>query len=138
MTKHFKNKRDAIKKWFQNKYRRRIDKRFEKRTNQYIFAYEKVVSKLIENDKNDKMNEMNHDMTTLIIDVLFFEAFNTTTFHDEAFIISFEMIKDVESNLSNLMNWSFKHSLTRNSSQFTKNKTQNSFVYVINDPYSFN
>ena len=50
---------------------------------------------MIENDENDEMNEMNHDMKTLIVDVSFFEAFDTTTFDDEAFITLFEMMKDV-------------------------------------------
>ena len=82
------------------------------------------------------MNEINHDMKTLIVDVSFFEAFDTT-FDDEAFITSFEMIKDAESMLFNLINRSFEHSLTRISLQFVTNEIQNSFVYVVDDRYSF-
>ena len=137
--KHFKNERDAAKKRFQNKYRERIDRRFEKRTNQYIFDYEEIDSGLNNDDElnENEMNELNHDMKTLIVDVPFFETFDTA-FDDEAFITSFEAMKDAESILSNLINRSFEHSLTKKSSQpqFTTNEVQNSFVYVIDDRYS--
>ena len=85
----------------------------------------------------DEMNELNHNMKTLIVDVSFFEAFDDTTFDDEAFIISFEMMKDVESMLSNLINRSFEHSLIDQAFQFVENEVQNSFVYVVDDRYSF-
>ena len=93
--KHLENERDAVKKRFQNRYRERIDRRFEKRTNQYIFDYEGVDSGLNDDDElnEDEMDKLNHDMKTLIVDVLFFETFDTA-FDDKAFITSFETMKD--------------------------------------------
>ena len=82
------------------------------------------------------MNELNHEIKTLIVNVLFFETFDTT-FDDETFITLFEIIKDVESMLSNLINRSFKHSLIDQASQLVENEVQNSFVYLIDDRYSF-
>ena len=82
------------------------------------------------------MNELDHDMKALIVDVLFFETFDTA-FDDKAFITSFGAMKDAESVLFNLINRSFEHSLTRISPQLTTNEVQNSFAYVIDDRYSF-
>ena len=99
--KHFKNKQNAIKKRFQNKYKERIDKRIEKQTNQYIFDYKRVDLELINNDQNE-INETNHDMKTLIVDVAKFDSFDIT-FNDKTFITLFKVIKDVKSILYNLI-----------------------------------
>ena len=59
----------------------------------------------------------------------------TTLLSKSYFSVTFEFAD--ESMLSNLINRSFEHSLIDQASQFVENEVQNSFVYVVDDCYSF-
>ncbi len=86
-----------------------------KRIDQYIFEYEETnLSSFYSEDGFDTDLDLIDEMKTLIIDLSILSSLLNNSLNAETFMISFDLVQNVERMITNLANRSLSHFLINN------------------------
>jgi hypothetical protein len=110
-TKHSKDEREIVKQKFKNHFFNQMNKRID----QYIFEYEETnLSSFYSEDGFDTDLDLIDEMKTLIIDLSILSSLLNNSLNAETFMISFDLVQNVERMITNLANRSLSHFLINN------------------------
>jgi hypothetical protein len=114
-TKHSKDEREIAKQKFKNRFFNQMNKRID----QYIFEYEETDFSSSSYLEDDSDTDLIDEMKTLIVN-LSFSSFlsmcsnSDNTANAETLMISFDLVQNAETMITNLANRSFNHFLISN------------------------